>query len=139
MGRAEEACAALAPLLARHAEDPELIGLWGQALLVGHRGDEALPYLERAERALKNDADLEFALGLAHGSRGEFAAARDALARAVAIDPTFYEGWLRLAQASHLAGDAGTRERALARADALPESRDGRAAALRARLAVSAP
>jgi predicted Zn-dependent protease len=139
LGRPLEAHAALDSLRRAWPDDPAIEALWGECLLTEHRAQEALPSLEHAARALEDDADLAFALGMARASLGRFAEARDAFAHAVAIDPTLYDGWLRLAQAAHLAGDIATHERALAAAAALPEARDGRAAALRARNAVAPP
>ena len=60
--------------------------------------------------------------------------ARAAFEDWVRVEPTLYDGWLRLATACHLMGDAGARDAALAKAQALPESADGRAAQLRERL-----
>ena len=58
--------------------------------------------------------------------------------RTVTIDSRYYDGWLRLALACHVLGDSAARDAALGRAALLPESRDGRVAELRSRLAKGA-
>jgi tetratricopeptide (TPR) repeat protein len=48
-----------------------------------------LPYLEDAVRAQPGRALFRYHLGVAHQQRGEFAQARDEIARALALDPNF--------------------------------------------------
>ena len=72
-----------------------------------------------------------FALGNARLLEGRPREAAGAFERTVALDPAFYDGWLRLALARHGLGDASGRDAALARAASLPEAGDGRVAALR--------
>ena len=110
---------------------PGLEALRGQLLLVEGRAAEAIPHLERASRWVNDDPALFFSLGNARLLEGQAAGAAAAFERTVGLDPSYYDAWLRLAIAYRALGDAGGRDRALAHADALPEARDGRAAALR--------
>ena len=139
LGRAAEAQAALERLRVEAPGDPAVESLLGQALVVQRRAAEALPLLEDAARWMPGDPDLEFARGMAAGAVGRLPEARAAFEAAVRADPGFYDGWLRLALACALLRDAAARDRALARADACPEARDGRAAELRRRLAAAHP
>jgi len=134
MGRMAETEAALAELRALVPDNPMLHSLEGQRLLTLRRPAEALPPLIEAARWLHDDADLAYALGVAYAMGNNVPAARAEFADAVRVEPEMYDGWLRLATACHLLGDAGGRDAALARAAALPEAADGRVAALRSRL-----
>ena len=98
-----------------------------------------LPALEHASRWKQGDASLENALGVANAAVGRPGEARAAFERTLALDPAYYDGWLRLARACHELGDRRARDAALGRAAALPEARDGRAAALARVLAAGAP
>lgn len=137
--RFEEAEAALRAMLARRPGDPDVAAVWGQYLLLAGRLGEALPYLEHAARWKTDDASLEYALGVASDALGRPAQARAAFERTLALDPRYYDGWLRLARACHELGDAAARDAALERAARLPESGDGRVARLRAEFGGSAP
>jgi tetratricopeptide (TPR) repeat protein len=137
LGRYDEARAELEPLIKRLPGNPFVESAWGQ-YLVG-RGDfaAALPYLERATAMIREDPDLDYAHGLASARLGRTAEARGAFQRAVDADSTLYDGWLRLAVACHLMGDAAARDRALERAAALPQAADGRAEAARRNFAAA--
>lgn len=133
-GRAAAAAEAIEALHRAIPDNPTVLGLQGQQFLAMRRPADALPYLERATRWLHDDADLYYALGAAYAMQNQLPPAREAFANAVRIEPSLYDGWLKLATACHLLGDTAGRDAALARARALPESADGRAAALAARL-----
>jgi protein O-mannosyl-transferase len=139
LGRVREAEAAIARLRSMATEDAAVEALWGETLMMERRNAEALPVLERAARTATNDADLEFALGMVSASLGRPATAQESFARATAIDPTFYDAWLGLAQAAFIAGDRAACDVALVRASELPDARDGRAAAVRARVVATRP
>ncbi len=125
--RLDEAAVVLQQMMADDPGDPATEGIWGQVLMLRHQPAQAIPYLEHALAWQGDDASVAYALGVAHQLVGEWPQARDAFAITVRIDPRYYEGWLRLATAAQMAGDAATRDRAIAAARTLPESRDGRA------------
>src|SRR5439155_21772957 len=87
--------------------------------------------VERAALQVSDDPSLDFALGTVRFQSGDLPGARLALEQTVALEPGFYEGWLRLALVCQAAGDPEARERALARAASLPEARDGRVERMR--------
>jgi len=133
LGRMDEAAEAIAALRAAMPDNPTVLGLEGQRLLMLRQPREALPWLRRAAEYTHDDADLYYALGLASAVTGDVPAARAAFAECVRVDPALCDGWMRLATACHLLGDAPGRDAALARAEALPEAADGRVEALRRR------
>jgi predicted Zn-dependent protease len=137
--RLDEATARIERLAADRPGEPSVESLWGQLLLLEGRSAEALTHLERAARWSRDDPSLSFALGQASLLAGRPPEARDAFARTVELDPRYYDAWLRLATACHLLGDSAGRERALERAAALPDARDGRAQALRREFERPAP
>ena len=110
---------------------PGVEALRGQLLLIQGRSDAALPLLEHAALWVNDDPALLYALGNASLLEGRAIEAAGAFERTVALDPAYYDGWLRLALARHGLGDGPGRDAALARAAALPEAGDGRVAALR--------
>ena len=136
--RLDQARERLARLKAGDPADPAIESLWGQLLMLEGRFDEALPPLERASRWTPDDPGLAFALGNVCLRLGRADEARAAFERTVTIDSRYYDGWLRLALACHVLGDSAARDAALGRAALLPESRDGRVAELRSRLAKGA-
>lgn len=135
LGRMREAEEAIAQLQASLPENSTVASLEGQRLLALRRPADALPYLRRAVEYIHDDSDLFYALGLSHAMLNQLPPARAAFEECLRVDPTLYDGWLRLATACHLMGDTAARDAALARAQALPESADGRVAQLRARMA----
>ncbi|MBK7368713.1 MAG: hypothetical protein IPJ04_12635 [Candidatus Eisenbacteria bacterium] len=137
MGRMEEAEQAIAQLNVMLPENSTVASLEGQRLLALRRPADALPYLRRAVEYLHDDADLFYALGLAHAMLNQLPPARAAFEECLRVDPALYDGWLRLATACHVMGDFAARDAALAKAESLPESADGRVAQLRARMAVA--
>lgn len=139
LGRVDEARAALDGLRAASPGSPFVESAWGQFLLLQDRPDQALPFLEHAQRYLPGDAQLEFSLGVASAVMKDMPQAIAAFERAVAASPAHYQAWMMLAVACHEVGDAAGRDRALARASALPQARDGKAEALRRRLSGGAP
>ncbi|TMQ65529.1 MAG: hypothetical protein E6K78_07455 [Candidatus Eisenbacteria bacterium] len=137
LGRVAEAEPYLARLLAQNPNYVPAWALWGELLVMRGRLEEGLSYLDRAAPWQSRDVDLEWARGVANAQLDRVPQARAAFQRSVEIDSTFYDGWLKLATACHLAGDLEARDRALARAASLPQSADGRVALLRERLAAT--
>jgi predicted Zn-dependent protease len=135
LGRMEEGRAALVDLRRRTPGQPAVESLWGQFLLNTGHSAEAYPVLARAAGLLPGDANVAYALGVAANDTGRHGEARVALRHAVSADPTRYDAWLELARTCAALGDAAGVSDALARAQQLPAAADGRAAALRARLA----
>ena len=70
---------------------------------------------------------MAFAIASAHLLERDPAGAIPALERVVTLEPSSYDGWLRLALARHLTGDREGSRRALGVARGLPGARDGRA------------
>lgn len=132
LGRAGEAQGLVDTLEARAPDLPPVVSLHGQWLLATGHAAEAEPELDRAAAFDPRNADLAYMTGLAHEQAHHFPAAREAFRRALAIEPAHYDAWLGVARASMALGDAAATEAALARAEALPQARDGRAATLRA-------
>jgi predicted Zn-dependent protease len=131
LGRFDEARGALDTLRARMPGNPEVESLWGQYLLAtGHPAD-ARPVLERAFSLFPEDADVAFALGMACADTRAATEAITAFTRAVEQRPRFYEAWLQLGAAKLQVGDRAGAAQAFDSAMRLPESADGRAAALR--------
>jgi protein O-mannosyl-transferase len=139
LGRLAEADAELDRLRSEVPGDPAVQALWGERLVMTGRGAQAEPVLADAARHLPDDADLFWALGMARGDVRDAAGAEAAFRRALAVDPGFYDAWLRLATLAHLRGAAGTRDSALERAAALPQAADGRVELLRHRFAAGPP
>lgn len=137
LGRMDDAEQAIAQLEVMLPENSTVASLEGQRLLALRRPADALPYLRRAVQYLHDDADLFYALGLAHAMLNQLPPARAAFEECLRVDPALYDGWLRLATACHVMGDFVARDAALARAESLPESADGRVAQLRARMAAT--
>lgn len=133
LGRMDEAEQSITALRAAMPDNPTVLGLEGQRLMVLRRPAEALPFLRRAAEYTHDDPDLYYALGLASAMTGDVPAARTAFADCVRIEPGLCDGWMRLATACHVLGDVAGRDAALARAEALPEAADGRVEALRRR------
>ena len=135
LGRFEAGRAALLDLRRRTPGQPAVETLWGQYLLNTGHAAEAYPVLARAARLLPADAGVAYAEGVAANDTGRHAEARAALERAVRLEPTRYDAWLELARTCAALGDGPGTADALARAQQLPAAADGRAEALRARLA----
>jgi len=131
LGRLGEAGAAIDSLRARMPGNPEVESLWGQYLVASGRAAEARPVLERTARRFPDDADIAFALGMACAGTQAGAEAIAAFAHAVEKRPGYYEAWLQLGAARLQQGDRDGAARAFESAMRLPESADGRAAALR--------
>jgi tetratricopeptide (TPR) repeat protein len=65
-----------------------------------HRGQEAIPFLVRAEVINPRDPQAPLSLGRAYWSAGNFAAARSAFQRAVALDGKNSSAWFALGVAA---------------------------------------
>jgi protein O-mannosyl-transferase len=128
--RLDLADSALTALLAARPADPAIEGIWGQLLLVRGETAAAIPFLDRAAHWNQDDASVSYALGVACQIERRWPEALAAFQRTVAIDPVYYEAWLRLSVSAHESGDPATRDQALATARALPEAADGRVEAL---------
>jgi predicted Zn-dependent protease len=120
MRRLDEASTLLQRLMAEQPGNPAIEGIWGQVLLL--RGDPAgaVPFLTRAAAWENDDASVTYALGMACQLTEQWSQARDAFAQTVRLDPTYLEGWIRLARAAHRAQDPATLDRALTTARELP-------------------
>jgi len=135
LGRTTDAIAAGDALVAEHAGEPAALGAQGAARLASGDAAGAVGPLREASRRLLDDAGLAWDLGRAAIAVGDVPLARDAFERAVTAAPQAYDAWLGVADTRARMGDAAGAEAALARAEALPGASDGRAAALRARIA----
>ena len=113
----------------------DLVEAWIE--LIGGRAAEAVPFLSRAlsDPQIALSGETHYELGLAEAELQHLREARVEFERAVSLDPTHYDAWLRLALTSHLFGDSATRDAALARAAVLPEASDGRVEKLRRQIA----
>lgn len=137
--RFPEAGVVLESLLRRSPGDRGIERHWGRFLLLQGRASEALGFLEDAARdpEATRDAEIQYEIGMARAQLGRVSEARSAFARAVTLDPGYYDAWLRLALASYTVGDAAGGAAALARAAALPQAVDGRAEQLRRQVAAA--
>ena len=135
LARTADAVAAGEALAAAQPDEPAASGALGAARLAAGDAAGALPLLRDASAHLIEDAGLAWDLGRAAIATGDIALARTAFERAVAASPEFYEAWLGVADTRSRLGDTAGAAAALARAERLPGAADGRAAALRARIA----
>jgi tetratricopeptide (TPR) repeat protein len=135
LGRAAEATAAGDSLVTLHPGDPAALGALGAARLAAGDAAGAVGPLGEASRRLLDDAGLAWDLGRAAIAVGDVPLAREAFERAVTAAPESYDAWLGVADTRSRLGDAAGAEAALQRAEGLPGASDGRAAALRARIA----
>jgi len=135
LGRPAAANAAADSLVAAHPGEPAALGAQGAARLAAGDAAAALAPLREASERLLDDAGLAWDLGRAAIARGDVPLAREAFERAVTAAPGAYDAWLGVADARSRLGDRAGAEAALERAAALPGASDGRAAALRARIA----
>ena len=135
LGRAAEAVAAGDSLVATHPGEPAALGAMGAARLAAGDAAGAVAPLREASRRLLDDAGLAWDLGRAAIATGDVPLAREAFERAVTAAPEAYDAWLGVADTRARLGDAAGAEAALQRAESLPGASDGRAAALRARIA----
>jgi len=86
-----------AEMLRESPGHPAALAVQGQLWLLEGRFDEAAVALARATRWRPDDPAVWYALGSARVGVGDLEGARAATVRTVALDPAFYEGWLRLA------------------------------------------
>jgi tetratricopeptide (TPR) repeat protein len=77
----------------------------GGALLQAGYGDQALPYLEEMLRRTPDNAKLLMAIGRVHLMANRLEPARQALRRAVVLDPQMAEAWNELGGAESEAGN----------------------------------
>jgi len=135
LGRAADAVAAGDSLVAAHAGEPAALGAQGAARLAAGDAAGAVAPLREASRRLLDDAGLAWDLGRAAIATGDVPLAREAFERAVTAAPEAYDAWLGVADTRSRLGDPAGADAALRRAESLPGASDGRAAALRARIA----
>ncbi len=83
---------------------------FGGALLMAGYGEQALPYLEEMLRRSPDNAKALFAVGRIHLQAKRLPEAREALQRAVAVDPRLTGGWNEL---GGVETDAGNLKEAL--------------------------
>jgi tetratricopeptide (TPR) repeat protein len=87
--------------LALDAGQPQALAGLGWLASLGGRPQEALPWLEKASRKAPDDFVIQYLYGLAlledKPGPADLRQARDAFARAVALQPEFGEAWARLA------------------------------------------
>ena len=102
-------------------------GLWlkGAALFNLDRGDEALPYLERAVRTDSNQVEYVRTLARVAEQLDRVDLVARACSRAVALDDEDGESWFQLAAAEARLGEFETADRALDRAVDLNPLRPG--------------
>jgi tetratricopeptide (TPR) repeat protein len=134
LGRTSDAVAAGVSRVAQQTADAAALGAAGAARLAAGDPAGAIPPLAAASARLLDDAGLAWDLGRAAIATGDVALARTAFERAVTAAPDAYDAWLGVADTRSRMGDAASAEAALRRAESLPGARDGRAAALRARI-----
>ena len=134
LGRAPEAVHVGQALVALHPREPAATGALGAAWLAVGDPERARPLLREASASLREDAGLAWDLGRAAIATGHVALAREAFERVVIALPESYEGWLGVADTRSRLGDRVGAEQALARADSMPASSDGRSRVLRSRL-----
>jgi len=135
LGNAAAATAAADSVVAMHPDEPAALGAQGVARLAAGDPAGALAPLREASRRLLDDVGLAWDLGRAAIAVGDVPLAREAFERAVVAAPDAYDAWLGVADTRARLGDAAGAYAALRRAASLPGASDGRAAALRARIA----
>ena len=135
LGRTGEAVAAGDSLVAAHAGEAAALGALGAARLAAGDAAGAVAPLGEASRRLLDDAGLAWDLGRAAIATGDVPLARAAFERAVTAAPEAYDAWLGVADTRSRLGDPAGAYAALRRAESLPGASDGRAAALRTRIA----
>jgi len=135
-GRVEEAV----PVLARAAElvpeDPDVLKLYLQALLVAGETARAREELDRLVDLDPDDSDLAVFLGLANLRLGDWERAREQLARAAAEAPRSGTAQLLLGVAQQELGELEAARQAYATALRLDPSLEGQVAYRRALLAM---
>lgn len=114
--RLDEAAADTRELLATRPDDPQVLAVEGQRLLLAGDPAGAAGRLESAVAGKPDDVAAWYALGIARAVTGRAAEAQQAFERTVALDPEYREGWLGLARAAAQAGDTATAQAALERA-----------------------
>jgi predicted TPR repeat methyltransferase len=118
-GRLSEARACFERCLALTPDRPSVQGNLGVTLFrLGHPR-EALPYLQNATAGEPSFGDAWAALGLAHETQGDWAAAQHALTQALALSDTAPALWFGLAQCQSRLGRAVEALKSVDRAVAL--------------------
>jgi tetratricopeptide (TPR) repeat protein len=124
----ERTLSTLTPLLRERPDDVRAAKLAGYALLQLRQPDDALPLLERASAADRQDAAARLALGRAHLQRGDFA---DAVRRIEPLLELDEDGSLhaQLARAYTATGNRDKGRALLARSEELRRGSEERSAA----------
>lgn len=134
VGRYRDASALLDPLSVERPADPQLARLAGTTLFNLGEYDRAVPRLEVALAHLSGTEGAEAAVmrGLIHFHKGELAAARQALERALQMDPEYPPAHGALGRVLAAQGETSRAREAVARSAELRARSDARdAAALR--------
>jgi protein O-mannosyl-transferase len=139
LGQGAVVASELESLYVRSPGDPLVQAALGEWRLAEGRPADAAPLLERSLRAQPEDPFTALALARAWHALGRDDDAAAALDHTLRLAPRFYEAWLLEAEVANARGAPAARDSALVRARVLPESRDGRAAALAARLSRGTP
>jgi tetratricopeptide (TPR) repeat protein len=124
--RLEEAELETRELLRERPDDPQVLAVEGQRLLLAGDAAGAALRLESAVSGAPDDVASWYSLGVARAITGRAGEAQQAFERTVALDPRYYQGWLALARAAAQAGDSAAATAALARAETLPEAAEAR-------------
>jgi tetratricopeptide (TPR) repeat protein len=109
--------AAYRDLVRRTPDAAKPHGRLGAALLGQGKVDAAIAEFERSV-ALEDSAQVRFNLGLAYGTKGNFAAAADALRAAVKLQPDYPKAW------SHLVDALARNKKDMDALDAVKAARD---------------
>jgi predicted Zn-dependent protease len=136
LGRPGEELPLLQRLGRRGMTDPVYAAAWGTALMSQDQAEAALPLLRRAvaDSVVGRNPLLHYEIGLGYAQQQRFVAAKGAFQNALALDPGYYEAWIKLAGACAMTGDPAGRDLALARAAALPQAQPAVIAELRKQL-----
>ena len=116
----------LSQLMLVAAEDPRVVGEYGKVLIQQGRTREALDFLRRAVELQQNDWTVYSALGVAYDQTGDYANARAAYDRALALKPGESAVLNNYAMSRLQAGDLDGAKHLIAEASAA--AKDGRIA-----------
>ncbi len=107
-------------LMTHHKNDPDVAAAFGREMLLEDLPGRAVKPLEYAVGWNPNDASLRLLLGDAWMRVNQPDRAIEEFRSAMGIDPANVDGWLRLAAAYHVVGEAQLRDVAISNAASLP-------------------
>lgn len=84
-------------VLAKHPGDSGVLGMRGMVAFEQKEYDEARTWLDRAIKINPDDSRLHNFMGQLLAAEGELIGAERSFAKAVTLDPEFFEGWCNLA------------------------------------------